>query len=86
MRILVVEGDSNQTNLTVRSVDSLDRLDSDTLAISINVTAETAVWLLLSAKDIYSLRARLLEPLPEQSEVFLKKEDFEEEFFLAGGE
>ena len=86
MRVLVVEGDSDTSNLTVRSIDSLDRLDKDTLAISVNVTADKALCLLLSASDIESLRARLFEPPPDRKNVFLKKDDFEEELLLAGGE
>lgn len=86
MRVLVIEGDSLQSNLTVRSVDSLDRLDKDTLAISVSVTDDKALCLLLSAKDVETLRARLLEPPPEQSRIALKLDDFDEELLLAGGE
>ena len=86
MRILLLQGKQAQSSVRLCSIDSIDRIDRDSLAVSVNVTQETSILLLVTERDLQRLKAHFVESVRSISENREPEEFMKEELLLAGGE
>ena len=85
MRILVVEGDRAESRVLVCSIESTDRIDNETLAVSVGVKRDTELVLLLNKKDVEALQAHFLDSADGEIGAD-EPPECHEELLLVGGE
>lgn len=60
MRILLLEGGRAGSSVRLCWLDSLEVIDVETIALSVNIKQDTSLLLLLSEKDLQALHAGFL--------------------------